>query len=90
MRRAAPFAPAPIVAILAILAAAPAALAEIIDLEVPSPERFLGHKVGEDRKLAPWPKVVEYLRAVDAASDRDVDRDARASRRWATRCRSWC
>src|SRR5829696_1019038 len=37
---------------------------------VPSPESFLGHRVGEDRKLAPWPKVVEYLRLVDAASDR--------------------
>jgi len=35
-----------------------------------SPESFLGHKVGADRKLAPWPKVVEYLRLLDAASDR--------------------
>lgn len=38
--------------------------------QVPTPESFLGHKVGEDRKLAPWPRVVEYLRLVDAASDR--------------------
>jgi hypothetical protein len=38
--------------------------------EVPTPESFLGHPVGADRKLAPWPKVVEYLRLVDAASDR--------------------
>jgi Zinc carboxypeptidase len=38
--------------------------------EVPAPETFLGHRVGEDRKLAPWPRVVEYLRLVDAASDR--------------------
>jgi hypothetical protein len=38
--------------------------------EVPSPESFLGHRVGDDRRLAPWPKVVEYLRLVDAASDR--------------------
>ncbi len=38
--------------------------------EVPSPESFLGHPVGADRKLASWPKVVAYLRAVDAASDR--------------------
>lgn len=36
----------------------------------PSPDTFLGHRVGADRKLAPWPKVVEYLRLVDAASDR--------------------
>ncbi len=38
--------------------------------EIPSPEAFLGHRVGEDRRLAPWPKVVAYLRAVDAASER--------------------
>src|SRR5688572_14447481 len=38
--------------------------------DVPAPETFLGHRVGEDRKLAPWPKVVEYLRLVDTASDR--------------------
>ncbi|HEX7186351.1 MAG TPA: M14 metallopeptidase family protein [Thermoanaerobaculia bacterium] len=38
--------------------------------DIPSPESFLGHRVGEDRKLAPWPKVVEYLRALDAVSDR--------------------
>jgi hypothetical protein len=36
----------------------------------PTPEEFLGHPVGADRKLAPWPRVVEYLRQVDAASDR--------------------
>ncbi len=38
--------------------------------EPPSPDGFLGHRVGADRKLAPWPKVLEYLRLVDAASDR--------------------
>jgi zinc carboxypeptidase len=38
--------------------------------EPPSPESFLGHRVGADRQLAPWPKVVEYLRLLDAASDR--------------------
>ena len=37
---------------------------------VPSPEQFLGHRVGEDRYLAPWPEVVAYHRAVAAASDR--------------------
>jgi hypothetical protein len=36
----------------------------------PTPEEFLGHPVGADHKLAPWPRVVEYLRQVDAASDR--------------------
>jgi len=38
--------------------------------EIPAPEAFLGHKVGADRKLARWPRVVEYLRTLDAASDR--------------------
>ncbi len=37
---------------------------------LPTPEAFLGHRVGADRKLAAWPKVVEYLKLVDAASDR--------------------
>jgi hypothetical protein len=37
---------------------------------VPSPESFLGHRVGEDRYLAPYPKVLAYLRAVAAGSDR--------------------
>ncbi len=37
---------------------------------VPSPEEFLGHRIGEDRYLAPWPKVVAYLERVAAASDR--------------------
>ena len=29
----------------------------------PTPEEFLGHPVGADRKLAPYPKVLEYLRS---------------------------
>ncbi|MBZ0111008.1 MAG: hypothetical protein K8J08_00970 [Thermoanaerobaculia bacterium] len=37
---------------------------------VPSPESFLGHAVGEDRRLAPYPKVLEYLDLVASASDR--------------------
>src|SRR5215218_8478510 len=63
MRRPSVFPSAFIVACLACAGAVRAA-------EVPTPEAFLGHRVGEDRKLAPWPKVVEYLRLVDAASDR--------------------
>ena len=38
--------------------------------EIPSPESFLGHKVGEDRYLAPYLKVVEYFRALGASSAR--------------------
>ena len=37
---------------------------------VPSPDEFLGNHVGEDRYLAPYPKVLEYMRAVASASDR--------------------
>ena len=38
--------------------------------EIPSPESFVGHKIGEDGKLVPYPKVVEYFHALDAASER--------------------
>ena len=38
--------------------------------EIPSPESFVGHKIGEDGKLVPYPKVVEYFHKLDAASDR--------------------
>ncbi len=44
--------------------------ASLAGAAVPSPEQFLGHRVGEDRYLAPWPEVVAYHRAVAAASDR--------------------
>jgi hypothetical protein len=37
--------------------------------DLPSPESFLGHPVGADRQLAPYPKVLEYLRLVADASD---------------------
>jgi zinc carboxypeptidase len=51
-------------AVLALLAPVAASAA------VPTPEAFLGRKPGEDRYLAPWPRVVAYLQAVDTASDR--------------------
>jgi hypothetical protein len=54
----------------ALLAFAPPVQSADAVSGIPSPEQFLGHKVGEDRSLAPWPKVVGYLRALDAASDR--------------------
>ena len=38
--------------------------------EIPSPEEVFGHRVGEDRKLVPYPEVLDYLKKVDAASDR--------------------
>lgn len=55
---------------LAILAGAAPSQGAPTAEGIPSPESFLGHRVGEDRRLAPYPKVLEYLRALDAASDR--------------------
>ena len=60
---------------LIVLAAAPAALAEIA-----SPEEFLGHRIGADRRLAPYPRILEYLEHVAAASDRvSIDRLAEST-----------
>ncbi len=36
----------------------------------PTPEQFLGFRVGADNKLARWDKIVEYLRLVAAGSPR--------------------
>jgi hypothetical protein len=37
---------------------------------LPTPERFLGFRVGTDNKLARWDKIVEYMRLVAASSPR--------------------
>jgi len=37
---------------------------------IPSPEEFLGFKVGEDRKLANWTQILKYFRLVGELSDR--------------------
>ncbi|HYM22432.1 MAG TPA: M14 metallopeptidase family protein [Vicinamibacterales bacterium] len=37
---------------------------------VPTPEQFLGFKVGADNKLVRWDKIVEYMKLVAANSDR--------------------
>ena len=37
---------------------------------VPSPESVLGHRVGEDFRLATYEESIEYFQALDAASDR--------------------
>ena len=36
---------------------------------IPSPSSHFGHVMGEDRKLVRWADVVDYFRALDAASD---------------------
>ncbi|MFQ5778030.1 MAG: M14 family zinc carboxypeptidase, partial [Terriglobia bacterium] len=38
--------------------------------EIPAPEEFFGRPLGEDRFLAPYPKIVEYLDRLAAASER--------------------
>jgi len=35
-----------------------------------SPEKFLGFKIGSDRKLADWPQMVEYFKKLADSSDR--------------------
>ena len=37
---------------------------------IPSPEDFFGHRMGADRQLAHWPRLVEYYELIDSASDR--------------------
>src|SRR5215510_4934037 len=37
---------------------------------IPTPQQFLGFRVGEDKKLARWEKIVEYKQLVANGSDR--------------------
>jgi hypothetical protein len=56
---------------LSILApAVPAWTAAAAAQQVPTPEQFFGFRMGEDRKLARWDKLVEYYQLLDRASDR--------------------
>ena len=38
--------------------------------DIPTPQQFLGFRVGEDKKLARWEKIVEYMRVIANGSDR--------------------
>jgi len=38
--------------------------------QIPAPEQFFGFRMGEDRKLARWDKLVEYYQLLDQHSDR--------------------
>src|SRR5215218_10056615 len=40
-----------------------------------APEQFFGFRIGADNKLARWDRIVEYMRQVDAASDRVQKRE---------------
>ncbi|MCP4203203.1 MAG: hypothetical protein GY769_14870 [bacterium] len=46
------------------------AFSQVAVSEIASPEEFLGHRVGADRELAPYPKVLEYLEKLATDSDR--------------------
>src|SRR5947207_14065626 len=37
---------------------------------VPAPESHFGHKIGADRTVLDWSKVVSYFRSLEANSDR--------------------
>jgi hypothetical protein len=54
---------------------------------VPAPASFLGFEPGADRHLASWQQVLDYLHAVDAASDR-VSIEIAGKSTSATTCRS--
>jgi hypothetical protein len=45
-------------------------LSHPVTAAIPTPESFLGHPVGADRKLADYPKILEYLRLVASESSR--------------------
>ena len=45
-------------------------LAVAVHAAVPTPEAYFGFKIGADKKLARWDKMVGYFQAVSAQSDR--------------------
>ena len=56
----------PIVVALVLAVASPAAARN----DVTSPEKFFGFRLGTDKKLARWDKIVEYYRLLSKESDR--------------------
>src|SRR5262245_6103446 len=57
------FLPAAVLALMTTLVATAAG-------PLPTPEQFLGHRVGADNKLVRWDKIVEYMKLTAAGSDR--------------------
>jgi hypothetical protein len=55
-----------IVAALVLALGAPAAALN----DVTSPEKFFGFRLGTDKKLARWDKIVEYYELLEKESDR--------------------
>ncbi len=56
--------------ILSLALAVPLLLAAPAAAQIPDPEEFFGHRMGADRKLAQWNKLVEYYQLIDERSDR--------------------
>jgi hypothetical protein len=44
----------------------------IFGQSIPTPEKFFGHQMGAEKKLARWDKIVEYMHLIGKASDRIV------------------
>ncbi len=44
--------------------------AALLTAAPPAPDQFFGHQMGADRTTLEWPKVVDYFKQLDAASDR--------------------
>jgi hypothetical protein len=61
-----------ITAIVFAVAAAAAGAVATVAQEVPSPETFFGHRMGADRQLAGWDRLVQYYDTLGALSDRIV------------------
>ncbi len=55
--------------LMAILLVAALSMA-VTAQSIPTPESFLGFRVGTDHKLAHWDQILEYMQMVDRASDR--------------------
>ncbi len=58
---------APILTIAVLACVQPRASAAA---DIPTPQQFLGFRVGEDKKLARWEKIVEYMRVIANGSER--------------------
>jgi hypothetical protein len=54
---------------------AAALLAVTLGAAVPTPESHFGFKMGDDRKLVPWSKVVSYFETLQKSSDRILVRN---------------
>lgn len=55
---------------IAAQATAIAAESTAVDRQIPSPEQFFGFRMGADRKLARWDRLVEYYELLGRESDR--------------------